>query len=798
MKENHKVIQYFQSYHNYFWQWEIDDTLFRDVEQTVNIYLQHEINSVGIPDGITIAYNMQIEELLNALSTVHFPPFGALLLALTATNNYPDIDRIIDYVFIDLEAKYPNLLSSKMSYVNLKEAKAFLKTISQLDGDLKTGDKRIELIALLFKDAHNSLGIKYKEGILKAIKNGSKELNECYKKKQISLSTLSKDFNTLALLHKKYPDVDSVLRAWKGLPDIEELGEEVTESKQIKEEPDLIQQLMDDHRTFFVGSLIKRLWSGIQLPMKNVHPGEMPLGGVSDIANKGKFDNLLLTEYANEDEVFLYRISNKEALFIRRETTPEEDLRTRIFLLDVSIKNWGTPKILSYASAVSLLHHPKNQMQFISYAIGADYTLLNLEDTKGIIEALQCTDHHIDASEGLTKFLEECEENDIEITLFTSKKTFEHSAMQKLFYQNFEKFGWVFTTDITGEIEVFRVKNGGKKLIKSIELPLKQLWNSAPKRKEKRRKKMLQDLSQEKHEYPILYGFPSGGIATFHTPAYSYLLLKRGVLFRADSKGKGFRLLTDEIRFHAGLKGDIVATIFEQQLVLLYWNRFKKIVVKTASKKIEFTEDLAYIQKHYYKRLLEFEDDLYLISKHHYHEEDEFFKIHLEDNFIEKIHSPDRKLVLHVEELAERYFRYFSGSALTNIKSIHITENNELIFNNKHILVVEKEHLAFGRAEETPRIRVSASRQWRKEFVFPDSSKIVRDKLGMLTFKSSNKDIGEFYMPSIIDQGLCLASETEFAGYDYFLPKESTLNVINIQKFQAKYLKPFIQNILSS
>jgi preprotein translocase subunit SecB len=47
--------------------------------------------------------------------------------------------------------------------------------------------------------------------------------------------------------------------------------------------------------------------------------GEQPIGGISDMTNKGDFNRMLL-EFANEDEVFMNRVANNEALYIQRNT----------------------------------------------------------------------------------------------------------------------------------------------------------------------------------------------------------------------------------------------------------------------------------------------------------------------------------------------------------------------------------------------------------------------------------------------------------------------------------------------
>jgi hypothetical protein len=75
-------VAYFQSYSNYFWQWE-------------------ELHSViSIPGESTIAYTDYAAEVIKQLAPQGLPPFGSLLLAIVATNprakfSLDEVDRIL-------------------------------------------------------------------------------------------------------------------------------------------------------------------------------------------------------------------------------------------------------------------------------------------------------------------------------------------------------------------------------------------------------------------------------------------------------------------------------------------------------------------------------------------------------------------------------------------------------------------------------------------------------------------------------------------------------------------------------
>jgi MoxR-vWA-beta-propeller ternary system domain bpX0 len=59
---------YYQSYNNYFWQWEEDGDV------------------LAITGGSTIAYKQQVAEILLGLAENGLPPFGSVLLVMIGSN----------------------------------------------------------------------------------------------------------------------------------------------------------------------------------------------------------------------------------------------------------------------------------------------------------------------------------------------------------------------------------------------------------------------------------------------------------------------------------------------------------------------------------------------------------------------------------------------------------------------------------------------------------------------------------------------------------------------------------------
>jgi hypothetical protein len=104
-----------------------------------------------------------------------------------------------------------------------------------------------------------------------------------------------------------------------------------------------------------VAALAQHLLAVIQIPRPLHQNEDQPVGGVSDISNRGNPSRLLLSELANDDETLAIRLAYDEALYLRRESPPAMPLPERHILLDNGILLWGQARIYATSVALALL-----------------------------------------------------------------------------------------------------------------------------------------------------------------------------------------------------------------------------------------------------------------------------------------------------------------------------------------------------------------------------------------------------------------------------------------------------------
>ncbi|PZU07331.1 MAG: hypothetical protein DI622_17520, partial [Chryseobacterium sp.] len=129
---------------------------------------------------------------------------------------------------------------------------------------------------------------------------------------------------------------------------------------------------------------------------------------------------------------------------------------------------------------------------------------------------------------------------------------------------------------------------------------------------------------------------------------------------------------------------------------------------------------------------------------------------------------------------------------LNNFSNIGINSEKNLVVSNNEFNKVYDNSLTLYRNRH--RIEIFAH-QNKNRFSFSDGSEIITDSRGMLTFKSSNKNIPEFFIPSTEYGFLALATHTEFGGSEYYLPESTLLKVKKMEDMYAEHLRRFIDQI---
>lgn len=789
------IIAYFQSYINYFWEWTTDEDIPDDTRYNDN-------NLLSIPNVGAIAYRPYVIEILKELKELGFPPFGSLLLVLyTLHDGYLNLDG----VFYHLN-RQKNTLAENNPEVDL--AIKFLENINGVGASFKKGRNKIILLQTIFKDSHNQISSANSGLILKIFETKPQIIGEAAVKKNLTSIAVNRDIKTLALLQDKFPTPESIVNAMKGFTDLPELEDEVVqEETTVETGKDFIQELIEEPKTFQVGSLIKRIWSGLKIPMRHLSPGEQPIGGISDMTNKGELHRMLLSEFANEEDVFMNRVANNEALYIQREIPPEENIFERVILIDTSLKNWGTPKVLAFASAIAIIKHPKAHSACKVFALGQNIIPIALDKIEEVVENLNQVSPVLEVSHTLERFFgEEHKEKDLEVFFITHQENLVSQNLQRVIHENRDRLKFLVTTSADGELNFYKHHKGTRKHIQKIMLPLQELWANPPERKRRTETKLSGNgkKADVPFNYSVLFPAPINKIATFLYEGEFYILSNKKQLLRTYLSDNYYnRDYYDTYKTHHGCevlvdgisvrpKGQFALARNKQgNFILCQYMPDKKLISKLNLNTKEYSElnatgknipndhQLIYFNRHFY--LYNENSDLVpLINIEGNISLEYVLNSKLIDKNQGKVQSEIKKL-------------YHSGlKILNNFHNIGINTEKKLVVSNNELNKYSEDSITFYRNNHPLKI---CAEQNKNRFIFSDGSEIITDSRGMLTFKSSNKTIPEFYIPSTEYGNLALATHTEFGGSEYYLPQNTLLKVRTMEEMYADYMERFIDQI---
>ncbi|WP_415325685.1 hypothetical protein [Chryseobacterium sp. MMS23-Vi53] len=791
------VKDYFQSYENYFWEWTTDEDVPDDTGYNEN-------NLISIPEIGAVVYRPYLIEILKEFQLTGLPLLGPLLLALYATNEgYLDIKGIKTNL-----RKHPLAGHEYIKHL-IRPAFQFLETLKSLPSNYKRGRNRVLLLQTVFKYSSEKVSEKQSEYILNGYLRNSRKIAESAQKIEITVSKFSKDLGILVALNEKFPSSEMIIQVMKGNLKITDIEDEVIEEETtVETDKDFIQQLIEEPKTFQVGSLIKRIWSGLKIPMRHLSPGEQPIGGISDMTNKGELHRMLLSEFANEDEVFMNRVANNEALYIQREIPPEENIFERIILIDTSLKNWGTPKVLAFASAIAVIKHPKAHSECKVFALGQTNIPISLDKVDEVVENLNQVSPVLEVSHALEKFFnEEHTEKDLEVFFITNQENLVNQNLQKVIHENRDRLKFLVTTSSDGELNFYKHHKGTRKHIQKIVLPLQELWANPPQRRQRRESNASSNgkRADVPLNYPILFPAPVNKMATFLYEGEFYILSNKKQLLRTYLSDNYYnKNYYDYYKIHHGCevliedisvkpKGQFaLARNKQQEFILCQYQPDKKLISKLNLNTKEYSElNLTGQKIPLNHKLVYYDKSFYL----HQHDIPYSYKIPIDGNiYLEEVLEKDKEMDKNTSKV-ETEIKKLSNSGikiLNNFSNIGINTEKNLVISNSELNKLYDGSITLYRNRHPLRI---CAEQNKNRFTFSDGSEIITDSRGMLTFKSSNKNIPEFYIPSTDYGFLALATNTEFGGSEYYLPQSTLLKVKKMEEMYEECLERFIDQI---
>ncbi len=782
-------LSYFQSYEDYFWEFE------NEINENDSVF-----ETLTIQNGNTIGFEKYIFDTLNLLSINELPPFGSLLLVIIATNANAEI--ALNQIFKIAQNNNSNKPTSELS--NIEGAFEFLYKLEKLPAKYKFAENRKQVFSTIFQNCHNRISVATSKSILDNYNINKHLLITCSNKIPFSYANFVKDFRTIALLNLKFPTSESIIKSLEGLIFNEiEIADEIIESKEISSSNNFIQDLIDEPKTFFIGSLITRIWSGLNFPMHHAMPSNMPLGGVSDLTNKGDFDKLLISEYANDDDVFVSRIANNEALFIKREVPPEADKFQRILLIDNSMKNWGTPKILAFASAIAIAKHPKTDISCQIFTIGNDFKEVAIDTIDNVIEGLNFLSPKLDASQGFNAFFNSDYDSKLsEIFIILSEESFKMNVTQKVFNENIDKIKYLIITKSEGTISFYKNQNKGLKQIQNIILPLEELW--VKKNNSGKQEKEVYRNSEFPLNYPILFPQPHSVLQKFILEDEIYFLAGNKSLQKINLKinldnnnsytNPGVEMLFEKISVkpansYALGKNEndefILMAFYENNRLITHLNLNNRSFAKTTFSEKTIAKSCK----------LHFIDDKFCIMNL---ESGQIWDIKLNGELQIKECYSGKKTVSDSLENQKKLndLRLYGINIISNVSAVFIDKKARLFINKYELIFNDSYNSLKVNRDFTI---VNKAKPEKNKFIFNDNSEIIIDKRGIMILISSDQTIPKIYIPLSKDFHLGMFAGNDFTGNKYFLSQNDNeiMNNIPSKIFEEKYITPFIQNILA-
>lgn len=712
-----RVDYYFMTTPDHFWRWSQDG----------------ESSYLMLYNGRTIAHKILIANILEEFGERNVPPFESLLMAILATNNNGEenIKALVNF-FDGKSRSVAMAMGSKSAYHD--DLIAFLRRLTELPEVYRTGHKRTQMLLAIFENAHNSVRLGRDVNIKEVL------FEAPFSEKVNNPNIVFRGLQTVAHLNAKFPTVTSLIEHIERTIEVEETFDLDNPLQGFLTDEEFIEDLGKRTEAQFISYLIPNIWSGLHIPSNTQLPSQQPLGGVADISNKGNFDRLLLSEFANDDDVFLSRLANNEALYIEREIPPSNQENNKVILLDVSIKNWGTPKQISYAIQIALTKKDDGH-NYESYAVGDTIMPIKTDTVQSYIDSLGHVSCTADARLGLEQFFKEHENLAGSEVVFISRKIIlEDPDFQQVMSEYRSFFKYLIAVEPDGAVDLYHYSAHAKRHLQGFKLNLK---SPSPVSQ-----KMV--LGAYRYDFPILFR-PMSHLKFIGVTDQKYLLVsKNGHVFSKDTGAlSGVRylpippLVGNSLRFAMGAIGrkDFLAYYSERNKVHLFdLKTLAEFIVSDREWESDEEKILSFDEESFFK--------LESIKKGwQVNDEGVVYGSWVKNTSFSEF---DGLKELHLATRRKKITSNSPMNAYKKARRIYINSIGQLCI-NRHILITRSNALVLE--NRSTEVQISARRK-RNKFIFPNGYEVHYLPEGMIVLRFKDVHtihfLGEISQPNLV------------------------------------------------
>jgi hypothetical protein len=225
--------------------------------------------------------------------------------------------------------------------------------------------------------------------------------------------------------------------------------------------------------------LARHLAAVVEIPRSISASGELPLGGVSDLTQRGSWDRLLISELANDDLMLATRIAMNEALYLQREIPPASPPGQRQVLIDAGLRMWGVPRLFAAAVALSLASARGHQASLSCWqSHRGDLVPVELGSREGLIAHLSALDTRAQPGEAFVKLLqtEGSTEGTSDLLLITTDAVLDDPEFREQLAESSGVSFFIMTVNREGGFALWAYQPKGRKCLTTLRLDLKDLF----------------------------------------------------------------------------------------------------------------------------------------------------------------------------------------------------------------------------------------------------------------------------------------------------------------------------------
>ena len=444
--------------------------------------------------GKTIAFRQEVEAVLRRLAPEGLPPFGAVALVLSACreNWLESAERqtIVDHAGVFAGMGIGGLGTEKVKGAQLVFRRVIreiddlvqgLDAVAALPAHLREGVEAKALLAeVVFEQQPNRMSSDDSSLIITALDEGvhPDTLRPRLCSEQ-SLSQFATEVEGLAPGLKRVNADVLARRAKTGIDaPVKPVSENLAPPLLARQ---LISSLRNDPTLGGVARLAADLMAAVSVPRRLHARDELPMGGVSDLSNRGSFDRLLVSELAHDDLTLAVRVAMNEALYLRREAPPRQPPNRRAILIDTGIRMWGVPRVFATAVALAMVatHDHRAELGVHSTTIKG-IEKVDLTSKVGLeahLARLQPAPHPGLSLQAFEKTLEELPGIDTDAILITHPDALEDPEFLHAFRSIEHQSIYVATVDLDGSFRLLVLSKGGQKPVREAKLSLDQILN---------------------------------------------------------------------------------------------------------------------------------------------------------------------------------------------------------------------------------------------------------------------------------------------------------------------------------